>query len=81
MRGTANAQQDISSKQDRLTVSSGSVNINGTTIYPPTTVGTSGQVWVSDGSGQGTWRTLITISTREPTSSDGSDGDIWFVYE
>jgi hypothetical protein len=23
----------------------------------------------------------ITISTSEPTSSDGANGDIWFVYE
>lgn len=30
------------------------------TIYPPTTAGSSGQVWVSDGSGAGTWKTLET---------------------
>ena len=23
----------------------------------------------------------ITVSTSEPTSSNGNDGDIWFVYE
>lgn len=51
------------------------------TVYPPTSAGTSGQVWVSDGSGEGAWKTLITVSTVEPTSTDGSDGDIWFVYE
>jgi hypothetical protein len=27
------------------------------TIYPPTTAGTSGQIWVSDGSGAGAWKT------------------------
>ena len=48
-------------------------------IYPPTTTGTSGQVWVSDGSGAGTWKTLVTISTSKP--SGGSNGDLWFVYE
>lgn len=30
------------------------------TIYPPTTPGTSGQVWVSDGSGAGSWQTLAS---------------------
>lgn len=49
------------------------------TIYPPTTVGTAGQVWVSDGSGTGAWKTLVTISTADP--SGGSNGDLWFKYE
>lgn len=49
------------------------------TIYPPTTAGAAGQVWVSDGAGAGAWKTLVTISTSEP--SGGSDGDIWFKYE
>ena len=49
------------------------------TMYPPTTAGTAGQIWVSDGSGPGAWRTLVTISTAEP--SGGSDGDLWFQYE
>lgn len=59
-------------------------HITGTTtvtVYPPTTVGESGQVWVSDGSGAGAWKTLVTFSTAEPTSDDGSDGDLWAVYE
>ena len=30
------------------------------TIYPPTSAGTSGQVWVSDGSGAGSWQTLAS---------------------
>ena len=30
------------------------------TIYPPTTAGTSGQYWKSDGSGAGVWQTLDT---------------------
>ena len=51
------------------------------TVYPPTSAGESGQVWVSDGSGTGAWKTLITASTSEPTSTDGSDGDFWAVYE
>jgi hypothetical protein len=49
------------------------------TIYPPTSAGTAGQVWVSDGSGPGAWRSLVTISTAEP--SGGQDGDLWFQYE
>lgn len=51
------------------------------TIYPPTTAGESGQVWVSKGSGVGQWKTLVTFSTAEPTADDGSDGDLWAVYE
>ena len=49
------------------------------TVYPPTSVGTAGQIWMSDGSGAGAWRTLVTISTAEP--SGGQDGDLWFQYE
>ena len=49
------------------------------TIYPPTTPGNAGQVWVSDGSGAGAWKTLVTISTSDP--SGGSNGDLWFKYE
>ena len=48
-------------------------------IYPPTSVGSAGQVWVSDGSGAGAWKTLVTISKSSP--SGGSDGDLWFVYQ
>lgn len=49
------------------------------TIYPPTSAGASGQIWVSDGSGAGAWKHKITMSTSDP--SGGSDGDIWFKYE
>lgn len=49
------------------------------TIYAPTTAGSAGQIWVSDGSGAGTWKHKITMSTSDP--SGGSDGDIWFKYE
>ena len=49
------------------------------TIYPPTTPGSAGQVWVSDGNGAGAWKTLVTISTSDP--SGGSNGDLWFKYE
>ena len=33
------------------------------TIYPPTSAGTSGQYWRSDGSGQGVWQSMITAPT------------------
>lgn len=49
------------------------------TIYPPTSAGASGQVWVSDGSGAGAWRNIITVSSSDP--SGGSSGDVWFKYE
>lgn len=48
-------------------------------VYPPTTIGNSGEVWVSDGSGTGAWKKLVTISTSNP--SGGSNGDLWFKYE
>lgn len=48
-------------------------------VYPPTSIGNSGEVWVSDGSGTGAWKKLITISTSDP--SGGSNGDLWFKYE
>lgn len=54
-------------------------DVSTATIYPPTSAGTSGQVWVSDGDGAGTWKTLVTISKSSP--SGGSDGDLWFVYQ
>ncbi|MBR4844818.1 MAG: hypothetical protein IKU98_00180 [Bacteroidaceae bacterium] len=37
------------------------------TIYPPTTAGTSGQVWRSDGSGAGAWETPDTTPTSGST--------------
>ena len=42
------------------------------TVYPPTTAGTSGQVWKSDGSGQGAWTALKTINSGSLVGS----GDI-----
>lgn len=50
-----------------------------TDMYPPTTVGTAGQIWASDGAGTGKWRNIITISTSDP--SGGESGDVWFKYE
>ena len=38
------------------------------TVYPPTTVGTSGQYWMSDGSGVGTWTTPDSTPTSGSTS-------------
>ena len=38
------------------------------TIYPPTSAGSAGQVWVSDGSGAGAWQTLETSSGPTRTS-------------
>ena len=32
------------------------------TVYPPTTAGTNGQVWKSDGSGQGVWTNQANLS-------------------
>lgn len=32
-------------------------SLSSTTIYPPTTAGTAGQVWTSDGNGAGSWQT------------------------
>ena len=52
-----------------------------TNIYAPITVGLSGQFLVSNGSGAPSWALKITASTATPTDSDGTDGDIWFVYE
>lgn len=40
------------------------------TVYPPTTAGTAGQVWTSDGSGVGSWQT---------PSQTPSSGDEWTV--
>lgn len=39
------------------------------TIYPPTTVGTSGQYWESDGSGAGAWVTKDTAPTSGSTKA------------
>ena len=39
------------------------------TIYPPTTAGTAGQIWISDGAATGAWDTLDT--TPAPGSTHG----------
>lgn len=39
--------------------------VTNVTVYPPTSAGTSGQVWTSDGNGAGYWS---TISTASPVS-------------
>lgn len=39
------------------------------TVYPPTTAGTSGQYWKSDGSGQGVWTTPSTSITSSSTNA------------
>ena len=39
------------------------------TIYPPTSAGTSGQIWVSDGSGQGVWQSKDTTPTSGSTNA------------
>ena len=44
-------------------------SIGSETIYPPTTVGTSGQIWVSDGSGAGTWQSKDTTPTSGSTNA------------
>ena len=38
------------------------------TIYPPTTAGTSGQIWTSDGSGAGAWVSPATTATSGSTT-------------
>lgn len=40
-------------------------------IYPPTSPGTAGQVWTSDGAGPGLWQTIYA-----PTEA-GSTGQVW----
>ena len=37
-------------------------SVSETRVYPPTTAGTSGQVWTSTGSGSGEWATISTVS-------------------
>ena len=39
------------------------------TIYPPTSAGTSGQIWVSDGSGQGVWQSKDTAPKSGSTNA------------
>ena len=52
------------------------------TIYPPTSPGSDGQVWVSDGSGAGAWKTLITVSSTDIGEGSALEtGTLYFVYE
>lgn len=44
------------------------------TIYPPTSAGTSGQIWQSDGSGAGVWQTLDTTPTASSKKACTSGG-------
>lgn len=44
-------------------------SISTKTIYPPTSAGTSGQIWVSDGSGQGVWQSKDTTPTSGSTNA------------
>ena len=44
------------------------------TIYPPTTAGTSGQIWQSNGSGTGAWQTLDTTPTADSKKAVTSGG-------
>lgn len=59
----------LAGKQDKLTFDS-------TPTSGSTNPVTSGGVYTAINTKQN----LITISTAEPTSDDGSDGDIWIVY-
>lgn len=59
----------LSSKMDKMTVDS-------TVTSGSSNLITSGAVYTAINTKQN----LITISTAEPTSNDGSDGDIWIVY-
>lgn len=43
-------------------------------IYPPTTAGTAGQLWQSDGSGQGVWQTLDTAPAADSVKAVTSGG-------
>jgi hypothetical protein len=44
-------------------------SVSTSTIYPPTSAGTSGQIWVSDGSGQGVWQSKDTTPTSGSTNA------------
>ena len=60
-----------------------------TTIYPPTTAGTSGQVWSSDGNGTGAWIDQSSIAAGSATTAgsatsatqDGSGNTITTYYQ
>lgn len=49
------------------------------TVYPPTTPGTAGQVWTSQGSGAGTWSTVAATSMTA-TSDNSSKTEIPSSY-
>jgi hypothetical protein len=44
-------------------------SISTATIYPPTSAGTSGQYWKSDGSGTGVWQSLDTSPKADSTNA------------
>lgn len=54
--GTTYAPQFNVDKYGRVT------SVSETIVYPPTTAGSSGQVWTSTGSGIGKWATISTVS-------------------
>lgn len=60
----------VSGNQNKyLMVNSGATGVAWGVAYPPTTAGTSGQLWQSDGSGQGVWQTLDTTPTSNSTKA------------
>lgn len=49
------------------------ISIDKVTIYPPTTAGTNGQLWKSDGNGAGVWVNQSTIAAGSATNDvDGN---------
>lgn len=44
-------------------------SISTSTIYPPTSAGTNGQIWTSDGSGAGAWKSKDTTPTSGSTNA------------
>lgn len=48
------------------------------TIYPPTSAGTSGQYWSSDGSGTGVWRD-VKVDSRVLDYSAGYTRNTWYL--
>lgn len=65
----------VSGNQNKyLMVNSGATGVAWGVAYPPTTTGTSGQYWKSDGSGQGVWQTADTTPTSQSTNLITSGG-------
>ena len=48
------------------------------TVYPPTTEGTSGQLWTSQGSGVGKWVSRITINSVANFDTDSFSYNTWY---